>query len=157
MEMFRPVYNQQQLTIDDLSQDIACLERMDSIDNPLGYHDNALVRIEMYSRMICFGISNPFPSSRHHLAFALLGIKNALRQVSLTELVLGSSGLPQVDPVPVQSLRPEIRRLPKLDALLDSPMIAGSLPTLREALRFVHSRDQKDIYTILSRKLQGAE
>ena len=36
MEMLRPVYNQQQFTIEDLSQDIACLERMDSTDNPLG-------------------------------------------------------------------------------------------------------------------------
>ena len=157
MEMFRPVYNQQQLTIDDLSQEIACLERMDSTDNPLGCHDNALVQIEMYSRMICVGISNPFPSSRQHLAFALLGIKSALRQVSLTELVLGSNGLEQMDQVPVQSLRPEIRRLQKLDALLASPMIADSLPTLKEALRFVHSKDQQDIYTILSRKLQATE
>lgn len=155
MEMFRPAYNQQQMTIDNLSQDMAHLERMDSIDNPLGCHDNALVQIEMYSRMICFGISNPFPFSRQHLAFALLGIKSALRQVSLSELVLGSSRLEQMDQLPVQSLRPEIRRLEKLDALLDSPMIADNLPTLRQALRFVHSKDQQDIHAILSRKLKG--
>ncbi len=156
MEMLRPVYNQQQFTIEDLSHEIACLEHMDSTDNPLGCHDDALVKVEMYSRMICYGISNPFPFSRQHLAFALLGIKNALRQVSLTELVKGSD-LEQMDQIPVQSLRPEIRRLDKLDALLDSPMIAESLPTLREALRFVHSKDQRDIYTILSRKLRGVD
>ena len=62
-----------------------------------------------------------------------------------------------MDQIPVQSLRPEIRRLDKLDALLDSSMIAGSLPTLREALRFVHSKDQQDIYNILSRKLRGVD
>ena len=156
MEMLRPVYNQQQFTIEDLSQDIACLERMDSTDNPLGCHEDALVKVEMYSRMICVGISNPFPFSRQHLAFALLGIKHALRQVSLTELVMGSN-LAQMKQTPGQSLRPEIRRLDKLDALLDSPMIADSLPTLKEALRFVHSKDQQDIYTILSRKLKGVD
>ncbi|KEI69536.1 hypothetical protein [Endozoicomonas elysicola] len=152
MESIKPVFGQQELTIQDLSQDMLGLDSMDSIDNPLGCHDSALVQIEMYSRMICYGINNPFPHSRQHLAFALIGIKSLLNQISLAELVMGSS---EIKETPVKQVRPDILHMEKLDQLLDCPMIAGSLPTLREALRFVHSKDQQEIYNILKRKLKG--
>ncbi|MBO9484222.1 hypothetical protein [Salinisphaera sp. G21_0] len=152
MESIRPFFGQQKLTIQDLSQDMVGLHSMDSIDNPLGCHDSTLVQIEMYSRMICYGFNNPFPHSRLHLAFALLSIKSLLHQISLAELVMGSA---EIKETPVKQVRPDIQHMEKLEKLLDCPMIAGSLPTLREALRFVHSRDQQDIYNILRRKLKG--
>lgn len=152
MESIRPVFDQQALTIQDLSQDMVGLNSMDSIDNPLGCHDSTLVQIEMYSRMICYGFNNPFPHSRLHLAFALIGIKSLLHQISLAELVTGSSA---INETPVKQVRPDIQHMEKLEKLLDCPMIADSLPTLREALRFVHNRDQQEIYDILKRKLKG--
>ncbi|WP_257266155.1 hypothetical protein [Endozoicomonas sp. ONNA2] len=152
MESIRPSFGQQKLTIEDMSQDMVCLHNMDSIDNPLGCHDSTLVQIEMYSRMICYGYNNPFPHSRLHLAFALISIKSLLHQISLAELVIGS---PEINETPIKQVRPDIQHMEELEKLLDCPMIAGSLPTLREALRFIHNRDQQEIYAILKRKLKG--
>ncbi|USE36163.1 hypothetical protein [Endozoicomonas sp. SCSIO W0465] len=151
MESIKPVFAQQALTVQDLGRDMVSLDSMDSIDNPLGYHDSSLVQIEMYSRMICYGFNNPFPHSRQHLAFALIGIKYLLNQVSLAELIMGSSDIKET---PIKQGRPDIQHMEKLDKLLDCPMIVGSLPTLREALRFVHKKDQQEIYNILKRKLK---
>lgn len=152
MESITPVFGHQALTLQVLSQDMAGLDSMDSTENPLGCHDNTLVQIEMYCRMICYGINNPFPHSRAHLAFALISIKHLLHQISLAELVLGSADIKEM---PVKPVRLDIKPMEKLDKLLDCPMIAGSLPTLREALRFVHSKDQQEIYEILKLKLKG--
>lgn len=153
MDTIKPAFGQQEFTFPGLSQYMDGLDSMDSTDNPLGCHDNPLVQIEMYSRMICYGSKNPFPHSRQHLAFALIGIKFLLRQVSLAELVLGSADLGEL---PVKQVRPDIRRMDELDKLLDCPMIAASLPSLREALGYVHSDDQQEIYRILKFKLQGS-
>ncbi|MFK0569823.1 hypothetical protein [Endozoicomonas sp.] len=152
MESIKPVFGQQELTLQDLSQDMMGLDSMDSTDNPLGCHDSTLVQIEMYSRMICYGINNPFPHSRSHLAFALIGIKDSLRQISLAELVMGSADIKEFNIKPV---RTDLKPMDKLDQLLDSPVITSNLPTLREALRFVHSKDQQEIYIILKLKLKG--
>ena len=153
MESIRPIFDQQRkLTIQDLSQDMTGLDNMDSIDNPLGRHDSSIVQIEMYSRMIYYGINSPFPHSRQYLTFALIGIKSLLCQISLAELVAGSS---EIKDTPVKQMRLDVQHMEKLDQLLDCPMIADSLPTLREALRFVHSKDQQEIYNILKHKLKG--
>lgn len=112
MESIKPVFGQQELTLQDLSQDMAGLDSMDSTDNPLGCHDSNLVQIEMYSRMICYGINNPLPHSRQHLAFALIGIKSLLSQISLAELVMGSADIKET---PFKQVRPDIQHMEQLE------------------------------------------
>ncbi len=143
-----PYFNRE--TVSCMSQDMARLQSMDSTDNPLGYYDVPLVQIEMYSRMICYGVNNPFPHSRQHLAFALIEIKSLLHRVSLVEIVVGN---PEIQTSPIKSFRPDIKHIEKLGKLLDSPMIRNNLPSLTEALRFLHRTDQQEIYEILRLKM----
>ncbi|WP_257294127.1 hypothetical protein [Endozoicomonas sp. YOMI1] len=51
------------------------------------------------------------------------------------------TGNPDIKQTPVKPVRPDVQHMNRLDKLLDCPMIAGSLPTLREALRFVDGKD----------------
>ena len=152
--MQRITSNFTQKTLTNMSHDMARLQSMDSTENPLGYYDTPLIQIEMYSRMICYGANNPFPHSRSHLAFALIEIKSLLSRISLVEIVLGN---PEIETSPLKSFRPDIKHIDKLGKLLDSPMISNNLPSLTEALRFVHSKDQQEIYEILKIKIGASK
>ncbi|WP_299732102.1 hypothetical protein [uncultured Endozoicomonas sp.] len=152
MEYIAPAFDYQELTVKGLTQDMAALGTMDSSVNPLGVHDKAIVQIEMYCRMICYGINTPFPHARQHLAFALLGIKGALRQISLAELVTANGDITGIE---IKRSQRDLKIMDKLETLLDNSIITEAIPTLREAIRFVHSRDQKEIYDILSLKLKA--
>ena len=151
MEYIAPAFIRQELTVQGLSQDMADLDKMDSPVNPLGVHDKAIVQVEMYCRMICYGVNTPFPNARQYLAFALLGIKQALRQISLAELVTGNDEITHIE---IKSSRRDLKMLVQLEALLNRSEICNNIPSLREAILFMHSRDQKEIYEILRRKLK---
>ncbi|WP_263081597.1 hypothetical protein [Endozoicomonas sp. Mp262] len=115
-----------------------------------GFSDGDEVQIERFCRIICYGMSTPFPRSQQQLGYAVIGLKKALKKLSLVELLNRS---PNVALVTAECSRPEVKPLPQLDNLLHQDLLQKALPNLRQAVRFMHERDQQDIYSILQLKV----
>ncbi len=128
----------------------SALEIKSSDHNPFAFSDGEGVEIERFCSMICAGMSTPFPRSQQQLAYAVVGIKNALKKLSLSEL---EQRRPEVANLDVEQLRPEVKPLEALDALLSQELMKKALPNLRQAVRFMHEQDQQDIYSILRLKV----
>ena len=110
------------------------------------------VTIQRFCSMICAGMSSPFPRSQDQLAFAVIGLKNALKKMSFTEL---GQRRPEVSSLDIEQLRSEQQPIEELSELLDQKIFKQALPNLRQAVRFMHEQDQLDVYYILSQKLGG--
>ncbi len=111
-------------------------------------HDD---QIERLCNIITSGVSTPFPRSQQQLTCAVISIKNALKKISLAELISRS---PEVKPLPVERLRTQIKPIDALDTLLSQPLFQQALPNLWQAVRYMHEKDQRDVLTLLNLKLQ---
>lgn len=111
---------------------------------------HTLDTIENFCRIICYGVSSPFPRSQEQLGLAVVGLKSALKQLSPLELLDRS---PTLIPVAEEFIRPQIKPIAALDSLLNQPGLARALPNLRQAVRFLHELDQQDVYGIIRLKL----
>ena len=117
---------------------------------PFGFSDGEDVQIERFCRMISLGISTPFPRSQQQLAYAVIGIKKALKTISLVELLYRK---PEVVQLAAEDIRSDVKPIQELGELLQQPLFQQSLPNLSQAVRFMHEKDQQDILKILRLKL----
>ncbi|MDD7804358.1 MAG: hypothetical protein PUP46_02060 [Endozoicomonas sp. (ex Botrylloides leachii)] len=128
-----------------------CLEIQPMATKDLGSKNKKNVQIERFCHMISLGVSSPFPRSQQQLAYAVIGIKKALKAISLVELLYRK---PEIKPLIAEGIRPEIKPIKALKELLQLPLFQSSLPNLAQAARFMHEKDQVDILKILCLKLQ---
>ena len=134
-----------------IKQETSDLEIQDMSSLPFGFSEGEDVQIERFCRMISYGVSTPFPRSQQQLAYAVIGIKNALKMISLVELIHRK---PSISKITYESMRPDIKPIKQLDSLLQQPLMREALPNLRQAARFMHEKDQQEILDILKLKLR---
>lgn len=150
MESFAPQDHQKKRTVHLLNDEMLHLQTLDCTSDPLREVKDPLKQIELYCRIICYGFTTPFPDSRPQLPRTLHLLKHQLRALTLHDLL--SPSMIESDEVD-SALHDELTIVEPLQWLLSLPVYESAMPSLKNALRFVHHDDQMEIFMILHSKL----